>query len=146
MREWLHARAGSCATGRRGGGLSFAGQPWGLGPAPISRAYCAKVSVKLTDYGLTSTGASSQKSVSCVGGGLPFRWMSPEAIQRRMLCWQERAADRPAFAEVKRLMLKLSKALLFQGGEGGGVLHVPPEDALERPVGNRAVRAPLCVR
>jgi len=42
-----------------------------------------QVKVKLTDYGLASTGTYVQRATSSVGDGLPFRWMSPEAIQRR---------------------------------------------------------------
>ena len=42
-----------------------------------------QVRVKLTDYGLASTGTYVQKATSSVEEGLPFRWMSPEAIQRR---------------------------------------------------------------
>jgi serine/threonine protein kinase len=44
------------------------------------------VHVKLTDYGLASlasTGTYIQESTSSVGDGVPFRWMSPEAILRR---------------------------------------------------------------
>ena len=40
------------------------------------------MSVKLTDYGLTSTGGYVQRATSSVGDGLPFNWMSPEDIQR----------------------------------------------------------------
>jgi len=42
-----------------------------------------QVRVKLTDYGLASTGTYVQKTTSSVGGGLPYRWMAPESIQRR---------------------------------------------------------------
>ena len=42
-----------------------------------------QVRVKLTDYGLASTGTYAQKATSSVGDGLPFRWMSTEAIERR---------------------------------------------------------------
>jgi len=50
---------------------------------------CNKVTVKLTDYGLAATGTYVQKSTSSVGDGIPFRWMSPEAIERRM--WSEKS-------------------------------------------------------
>lgn len=43
----------------------------------------SKVVVKLTDYGLSTSGTYAGKSTSRLGDGLPFRWMSPEAIQRR---------------------------------------------------------------
>jgi serine/threonine protein kinase len=127
----------------------------------------SKLALKLTDYGLSTTGTYVQRSTSKVGDGLPFRWMPPEAIEKRkwsdksdvwafavtmwemfthgripytfissdsevaqrvvagerlprpllptecpdslfgllMRCWAARAADRPGFAEVKRLML-----------------------------------------
>ena len=39
--------------------------------------------IKLTDYGLASTGTYVKKSTSSVGDGLPYRWMSPETIERR---------------------------------------------------------------
>ena len=126
----------------------------------------SRVTIKLTDYGLSATGTYVQKATSSVGDGLPFRWMAPEAIERRrwseksdvwafavtvwemfthskvpytfiindaevgqrvvagerlerpleptecpegvfvilQRCWAARAADRPAFAEVKRLL------------------------------------------
>ena len=42
-----------------------------------------QVMVKLTDYGLASSDTYVQRATSSVGDGLPFRWMSTEAIQRR---------------------------------------------------------------
>jgi serine/threonine protein kinase len=42
-----------------------------------------QVRVKLTDYGLATTGTYVQRATNSVGDGLPFRWMSPEAMQRR---------------------------------------------------------------
>jgi hypothetical protein len=56
---------------------------------------CDLVHVKLTDYGLASTGTYVQVSTSSVGDGVPFRWMSPEAILRRR--WSEKS-DVWAFA------------------------------------------------
>jgi serine/threonine protein kinase len=44
---------------------------------------CDLVHVKLTDYGLASMGTYVQVSTSSVDDGVPFRWMSPEAILRR---------------------------------------------------------------
>ena len=41
-----------------------------------------KVTIKLTDYGLSSTGTYVPKTTSSVGDWLPFRWMAPEAIER----------------------------------------------------------------
>ena len=55
----------------------------------------SKVTIKLTDYGLSSTGTYEQKMTSSVGDGLPFRWMAPEAIER--LRWSEKS-DIWAFA------------------------------------------------
>ena len=49
----------------------------------------SKVTVKLTDYGLSATGTYVQKSTSSVGDGLPFRWMSPEAIMKHR--WSEKS-------------------------------------------------------
>jgi hypothetical protein len=43
----------------------------------------SKLVIKLTDYGLASTGTYVKKSTSSVGDGLPYRWMSPETIERR---------------------------------------------------------------
>jgi len=51
---------------------------------------CKRVAVKLS-----STSACTQKSTSSMGNGLPFRWMSPEAIERRR--WSEKS-DVWAFA------------------------------------------------
>ena len=45
--------------------------------------------VKLTDYGLASMGTYVQVSTSSVGAGVPFRWMSPEAILIRR--WSEKS-------------------------------------------------------
>jgi len=56
---------------------------------------CSRVKVKLTDYGLSAMGTYVQKSTSSVGDGVPFRWMSPEAIQKHR--WSEKS-DVWAFA------------------------------------------------
>jgi hypothetical protein len=56
---------------------------------------CDQVHVKITDYGLASTGTYVQVSTSSVGDGVPFRWMSPESILRRR--WSEKS-DVWAFA------------------------------------------------
>ena len=53
------------------------------------------VHVKITDYGLAKTGTYVQDPTSSVGDGVPFRWMSPEAILRRR--WSEKS-DVWAFA------------------------------------------------
>jgi hypothetical protein len=55
----------------------------------FDREDCSKVTVKLTDYGLSSTGTYLQKTTSNVGDGLPFRWMSPEAIEKHR--WSEKS-------------------------------------------------------
>jgi hypothetical protein len=56
---------------------------------------CDQVHVKITDYGLASTGTYVQVSTSSVGDGVPFRWMPPESILRRR--WSEKS-DVWAFA------------------------------------------------
>ncbi len=56
---------------------------------------CDQVHVKITDYGLASTGTRLQMSTSSVGDGVPVRWMPPEAIMRRR--WSEKS-DVWAFA------------------------------------------------
>ncbi len=56
---------------------------------------CDQVHVKITDYGLASTGTCLQVSTSSVGDGVPVRWMPPEAILRRR--WSEKS-DVWAFA------------------------------------------------
>jgi len=56
---------------------------------------CDQMHMKLTDYGLASTGTCVQMSTSSVGGGVPGRWMPPEAILRRR--WSEKS-DVWAFA------------------------------------------------
>jgi hypothetical protein len=56
---------------------------------------CDQVYVKLTDYGLASTGTCVQVSTSSVRDCFPFRWMSPETILRRR--WSEKS-DVWAFA------------------------------------------------
>jgi secreted trypsin-like serine protease len=64
----------------------------------LDASECGQVHVKLTDYGLASlasTGTYVQASTSSVGDGVPFRWMSPEAILRRR--WSEKS-DVWAFA------------------------------------------------
>jgi large subunit ribosomal protein L40e len=132
---------------------------------------CSRVTVKVTDYGLSCIRCNSNLQLSAgsvAADKLPFRWMSPEAIERHLWseksdvwafgvtvwemfthgmvpytfmasdsevaqrvvagqrlerptqptecpegvfgvmarCWAARANDRPAFAEVKRLMLE----------------------------------------
>jgi serine/threonine protein kinase len=56
---------------------------------------CDHVHVKITDYGLASTGTYVQVSTSSVGDGVPFRWMPPVSILRRQ--WSEKS-DVWAFA------------------------------------------------
>ena len=51
--------------------------------------------VKITDYGLAKTGTYVQDPTNSVGDGVPFRWMSPDAILRRR--WSEKS-DVWAFA------------------------------------------------
>ena len=41
-----------------------------------------EVKAKITDYGMAKEGGYVRLTTSSVGGGLPFRWMSPEAILR----------------------------------------------------------------
>jgi serine/threonine protein kinase len=93
---------------------------------------CSRVTVKLTDYGLSSTGTYLQKSTSNVGDGLPFRWMSPEAIEKRL--WSEKS-DVWAFAVTLWEMFTHGRMpYRFIGSDSDVAEKVVAGSRLERPM------------
>ena len=48
-----------------------------------------EVRAKITDFGMAKEGGYVRLTTSSVGGGLPFRWMSPEAILRHSVSVDE---------------------------------------------------------
>jgi serine/threonine protein kinase len=91
-----------------------------------------KVTIKLTDYGLSSTGTYVPKTTSSVGDWLPFRWMAPEAIER--LRWSEKS-DVWAFSIAVWEMFTHSKVPYTSIANDSDVTQRVVEGApLERPM------------